>query len=44
MAVPASAAPSVQVGAITNLTTSCAGQNAEVESATDPALGQRLQE
>ena len=36
---PASAAVTVTVGTITNLTTSCAGQNAEVEQATDPTLG-----
>jgi hypothetical protein len=35
----AGAAVTINVGPITNLTTSCAGQNAEVESATDPSLG-----
>jgi hypothetical protein len=39
VAAPASAAVTVSVGTITNLTTSCAGQNAEVEQAADPALG-----
>jgi hypothetical protein len=38
-AAPAGAAVGISVGAISNLTTSCAGQNAEVEQATDPALG-----
>jgi hypothetical protein len=38
-AAPANAAVTVGVGTINNLTTSCAGQNAEVEQATDPALG-----
>jgi hypothetical protein len=38
-AAPASAAVTVSVGIINNLTTSCAGQNAEVEQATDTQLG-----
>ena len=33
------ASASYSVGPISNLTTSCAGQNAEVEQAVDPALG-----
>jgi hypothetical protein len=33
------ATASYSVGPISNLTTSCAGQNAEVEQAVDPALG-----
>jgi hypothetical protein len=36
---PAHAAASVTVGPISDLTTSCSGQNAEVESAADPLLG-----
>src|SRR5579859_2549011 len=35
----ASLSASYAVGTISNLTTSCAGQNAEVEQAVDPAIG-----
>ena len=38
-ASPASAATSYSVGPVTDLTSSCAGQNAEVEQAVDPRLG-----
>jgi hypothetical protein len=40
LASAASAAPApYAVGPITNLTTACSGQNAEVETAVDPSLG-----